>query len=230
MTVTPPPGGTQFDGVSGYAEIPDMPSLGLAAANAFTVAFWVRLDQIGNNPLPRFFEKDSEFLCVMGDPTNGEYGHIGLEVQNATGTSNSNGGASEFWGSTKLRTNVWYHIVVTFNGNLRAHQARFFVNGRSERMRALYPWTGRIYPDAGRSLYLARRHQDLGYNLHGTIAAFSLYTRPLTPAQALRLYEGASVPGAAVSYTMNAGPGATLSDQSGHRDDGLLSGGWTARR
>ena len=92
-----------FNGADAYVSSADSPSLRIEKANAFTVAFWVYLRRIDNNALPRFWEKGGAFLCVMGDTSNPRFGTIGLEVANASGTGNANGGASEFWGKTRLQ-------------------------------------------------------------------------------------------------------------------------------
>jgi hypothetical protein len=93
-----------LNGSSAYVSAPDSRSLQLERTGAFTVAFRVLLHSYSNNLLPRFWEKGPQYLCVMGDPTNPRFRTIALEVQNSSFGGNSNGGATEFWGSTKLVT------------------------------------------------------------------------------------------------------------------------------
>ena len=95
----------------------DSPSLRIETANAFTVTFWVALRQLDNNVLPRFWEKGGDFLCLMGDRSNPRFGEIGLEVANASGGGNANGGASEFWSKTRMQPGRWYFVAVTFSGD-----------------------------------------------------------------------------------------------------------------
>src|SRR5262249_41561862 len=104
-----------FDGASAYVRVPDIAGLHPESSNAFTVGFWLRLDSSSNNVLPRIWEKGPDYMAVMGDPANRLFRHVAIEVQNASGSGNANRGASEFWGSTALRTGVWYDIVAVFD-------------------------------------------------------------------------------------------------------------------
>lgn len=214
-----------LDGSSAYVSVPDSRSLQLERTNAFTVAFRVNLGSYSNNVLPRFWEKGPQYLCVMGDPTNGRYREIGLEVQNASGTGNSNGGATEFWGSTRLTTNRWYFVAVTFDASLKSNQAQIYVDGAAEKMATIYPWSGTLFATAGKPWMIGRRTKDLARQLAGTVDAMVVYTTVLRPAQIADLYHGARVPGAVADWEFDEGSGTVAGDSSVHGNSGSIVNG-----
>ena len=179
-TTTPSAGySLSFDGNS-FVRVPDSSSLQIDGSNAFSVTFWAYLRQYDNNVLPRFWEKGADYLCVMGDRSNARYRNIALEVANASGGGNDNGGVTEFWGSTRLNTNTWYFIAVTFDGSLAAQQAQIYVNGVPEAMTTIYPWSGTLLSTRGFDWFIGRRHTDLQRNLNGNID--SMVVRPRAQA------------------------------------------------
>ncbi|MGA2926465.1 MAG: LamG domain-containing protein [Solirubrobacteraceae bacterium] len=219
-----------FNGTTGYLTTPSAPALEPEHTDAFTAAFWVKLASTNNNPLPRFWEKDAQYMCLMGDPTNGQYRRIGMEVQNQTLTGNTNGGATEFWGSTRLDLNTWYQVVGTFNG--ATGQGLIYIDGRLESMRTIYPWPAApnnvLHTTNTQPLMIARRHQDLRYNLDGEIDSFMFWTRALSPAEVAATYAGNPPSDMAVRYEFDGDKAPNVPDSSATgAHPGLLMGGAT---
>ena len=205
-----------FNGNSGYVAVPTAPALEPEHTNSFAAAFWVKLASTNNNSLPFFWDKDGVYMCLMGDPTNKEYRHVGMEVQNQTMTGNADGGATEFWGATKLQLNTWYHIVGTFNG--ATGQGLIYIDGRPESMTTIYPWpaapNNTLHTTSSQPLLLARRHQDQRYNLDGQMSSFMFWTRTLSPAEIAAAYAGRPPLDMALRYDFTAVQGRTVPDLS----------------
>lgn len=219
-----------FNGTTGYLTVPSAPALEPEHTNAFTAAFWVKLSSTNNNPLPFFWDKDAQYMCLMGDPTNGQYRRVGMEVQNQTMTGNSDGGATEFWGSTRLATNTWYQVVGTFNG--ATGQGRIYINGQPETMTTIYPWpaapNNTLHTTSTQPLLLARRHQDEHYNLDGQLDSFMFWTRALSPAEVAATYAGNPPLDMSVRYEFDGNTAPNITDSSAsHAHPGTLMGGAT---
>ena len=213
-----------FTGTDSGVTVRDSASLQLDRKNAFTVAFWTYLRRIDNNPLPRFWEKNPHYLCVMGDSSNAQFGKIGLEVANASGTGNQNGGVTEFWGSTRLRTNTWYFIAATFDGSKQSSQAQIYVNGAPEQMRIIYPWSGQMFSTAGRAWAIGRRLNDLARGLDGQLDAMVVYPTAFTRRQIQALYRGRYPAfGAIADWEFNEGFGSVVNDSSGNGNVGAIT-------
>lgn len=214
-----------FDGTNGGVTVPDSPSLQVDRGNAFTVALWAYFRRIDNNVLPRLWEKSPHFLCVMGDPTNPEFGKVGLEVANSSGQGNNNGGASEFWGNTRLQMNTWYFIAVTFDGSKRRNQAQIYLNGVPERMHLVYPWSGRMFSTAGRPWLLGQRTKDLTRGLDGILRSVVVYPEALGRRQIQRIYTNRYPRGQVADWELGEGSGTVAFDASGNGNDGAIVNG-----
>jgi hypothetical protein len=205
-----------LDGTSGYVATPSAPDIEPEHANGFTSAVWLRLSSVNNNPLPRLWEKDSDYVCIMGDPSNGQYRRVGMEVQNSTGTGNANGGATEFWGTTRLRTGVWYHVVTTFDG--ATGEGHIYINGVEDHTRTIYPWPATpnnlLYPTSLQPLELGRAHTDLAHNLAGALDGFMFWTRALSPAEVASAYAGSPPTDVALRYDFSSASGGIVPDHS----------------
>ena len=213
-----------FDGASAYVQVADRAGLRPETGNAFTVSFWVKLDSLTNNALPRFWEKGPDYMAVMGDPANRLFRHVGIEVQNSSGSGNANNGATEFWGSSVLQIGAWYHVVAVFDGSLGSDQSRIYINGVAETMRTISPWTGTLQPTAGADLYLARRHTDLARNLQGQMDSFVFYSRALSDSQVAELNAGLPPAGATLVYGFDEDGGTIAVDASGAGNGGAILG------
>jgi hypothetical protein len=214
-----------LDGTSGHVSVPDSRSLQLERTGRFTVAFRVLLHSYANNSLPRFWQKGPHYLCVMGDRTNPRYRTIALEVQNSFFGGNTNGGATEYWGNTKLVTDRWYAIAVTFDQSLKKNQAQIYVDGVPENMTTIYPWSGSLFPTAGQPFDIGRRPDDMARMLDGVIDSMSVYTAALSMAQIADLARGQRVPGAVADWEFDEGAGTAAQDSSGHGNTGAIVDG-----
>jgi len=181
-----------FNGTSGYVQTTDSALIRFEGGNDFSVVFLVNLDSYNNNLLPRFFEKKSLYLALMGDSGNGKYRRVAIEVQNSTGLGNANAGASEFWGSTQLNTGQWYMIGASFDGNLvgtepTVYQGKIYINGVAETMDVIFDWpTGAdstLQSTSAFDLYIGRRRTDQARNIDGKMQHFALFDRVLTPTE-----------------------------------------------
>ena len=214
-----------LNGSDAYMSAPDSRSLQLERTGAFTVALRVLLRTTAANLLPRFWEKAPQYLCVMGDTTNPRVGEIGLEVQNASGGGNSNGGATEFWGSTRLQRDRWYVIAVTFDQSLRSNQAQIYVDGARERMTTIYPWSGKLFKTAGKPWMIGRRTNDLARQLDGLVDWMVVYPRALSGAQVASLSAGKRPSGASADWELDEGAGTTAYDSTSNGNAGAIVGG-----
>jgi hypothetical protein len=214
-----------LNGTSAYVGVPDSRSLQLERTGAFTVAFRVLLHSYSNNALPRFWEKGPQYLCVMGDPTNPRYRTVALEVQNSSFAGNANGGATEFWGSTKLVAGRWYSVAVTFDQSLKSNQARIYLDGVPERMTTIYPWSGTLFATAGKPFEIGRRTNDMARMLDGVVDSMTVYTSALSASQIASIADGKRVPGAVADWEFDEGAGSSAQDSSGHGNTGSIVGG-----
>jgi hypothetical protein len=212
-----------FDGTGAYVRSADSPSLHIEKANAFTVTFWTYLRRIDNNVLPRFWEKGGDFLCVMGDTSNPRFGTIGLEVANASGTGNANGGASEFWGKTRLQLGRWYFVAVTFDGDWSSSQAQVYLDGNLEKMTNVYPWSGRLGSTVGKPWFIGRRAKDLSRGLDGRLDAMLVYAAALSSTQIQQIYRGQVPKGRSADWEFDEGAGAIATDSSGNGNDAAIT-------
>jgi hypothetical protein len=200
----------------------DAPNLQIEAENAFTVTFWTFLRRIDVNDLPRFWEKGGDFLCVMGDRSNPRYGTIGLEVANASGVGNVNGGASEFWGRTRLQTGRWYFVAVTFDGNKASGQAQIYLDGNREKMSTIYPWSGRLGSTSRKPWFIGRRAKDFSRGLAGRLDSMLVYPFALSAAQVQQIHQGRVPRGVTADWEFDEGAGSVAKDSSGHDNDATL--------
>ncbi len=111
-------GGLKFDGIKSNVIIPDSPSLRLDYA--MTLEVWVKMDS-----WPTFTGNNQQYIITKGSEAAGQY-YIDVEtashypvflIRNATTYYKVQGNA--------IQTDLWYHIVGTWNGTTM----RFYVNG-----------------------------------------------------------------------------------------------------
>lgn len=214
-----------LDGQTAYGVAADEPGLRLERRNAFTIALWLRLDRYDNNVLPRVWDKGPHYLCVMGDPANGQFRRLGLEVQNERGDGNENGGATEFWAQTRLDLRRWYHVVVVFNGSAPAgRRAVIYLDGAPEPVREIFPWTGTLAATDGDPWLVGRRGRDAARNLDGRVDGVHVYQRALGPKEAARLAAGDPPPGATAIWSFDDAARREARDLSGHGNELRLVG------
>jgi hypothetical protein len=158
----------------------------------------------------------------MGDRSNPRFGEIGLEVANASGDGNANGGASEFWSKTRLQTGRWYFVAVTFAAD-NPSQAQIYVNGRPDRTANVYPWSGRLGSTVGKPWVIGRRTNDLARDLDGRLDSMLLYPSALTATQIKQIYQGRPPKGPGADWEFDEGSGAIAADSSDHGNDAVVA-------
>lgn len=207
-----------LDGVTDYLRITDNASNRIETANAFGCEITVTFESVSNNVLPRLWEKNASYLCIMGNPGNSRYRQLGLEVVNTLG------GVSEFWGNAASVVSVGgrYHIVVSFNGATGV--CKMWINGVAMTVTTIGAWSGAIQSTVGQDLFIGRRHTDLLRNLQGEIEEFRLFTRALTDTDALNLWQGAAVSSLAVQLPIDEGTGSSAADTSGNGNTATITG------
>jgi hypothetical protein len=215
--------GVELNGTNAYVQAADSATLLPETNNAFTFSFDFRYDVL-TNVLPRIVEKNQHYICIMGDPTNGKYRQLGLEVVDSVGQ------AHEFWPATKLTPNRWYRAVVTFDGSLTSAQARVWLDGVEETVTPIFAWPngGVITTSTGSGsngdMFLGRRHTDQLRNLDGGIRRFRFWQRALTPTEAVAASTGAGpTSGLGVRWDFSEGSGTTVADASGNGNTGTLT-------
>jgi hypothetical protein len=211
--------GVDFDGTTAYMQATDSTSLRVEANNAFSWAFWTLLDSYNNNVLPRFWEKRSHYVCVMGDSANGKYRQVALEIADSLGV------AHEYWGRVDLNTGLWTHIAGTYDG--ATDTCRQWVNGTEDTVDEIHPggaWGGTLQSTTGIDFYLARRRTDLLRNLDGKMAEFRLWNRALAPSEIVDAYTGVvAASGLIARWDLDEGRGVTVTDDSGNANTGTLT-------
>lgn len=219
-----------FDGVDDYVTIADSASSRPETGNKFSVYFEIYLTSYDNNVLPRIWEKRSIYMAIMGNSANLRYRQLAIEVQNASGTGNANGGASEFWGNTKLDLYRRYRVVATFDGDAASNQGKIYIDGNAESMTTIFAWSDVLQSTVGNDLYLARRRTDLTRNLAGTLDNFVMWQgQVLTAGEIDDVFNGSLPSGYEIYLSMNEGTGSTTADISGNANTGTITGAnWTA--
>jgi hypothetical protein len=179
-----------FDGARDGLRIQDQPFNRIEVGGKFSVAFWVYLGSTDNNLLPRFWEKRSTYMCLMGDKSIRQYRTVAIEAQQESGL------AVEFWArTTKLETGVWYHLIGTFDAAAVGAEGKIYINGAAETMEVLKgPWSGNLQETNTQDFFIARRRMDRARNLHGALRDFRFYqNRVLGAEEVSRLYQGGAV-------------------------------------
>jgi hypothetical protein len=209
----------QMDGSTSYAQTTDG-GLRIEANNAFSWAFWTRLNAYDNNVLPRFWEQRSDYVCIMGDRTNGKFRQVALEIADV------NAVAHEHWGRIKLNTGEWIHIAGTYDG--ATNTCRQWVNGVEDTVDQINPGGAYVSPlqvTTGAEFFIGRRRSDLIRNLAGAIGDIGIWNRVLTPAEVVGTYTGTfPASGLILRWPMAEGNSRSLTDLSGSGHTGVIAG------
>jgi len=187
------------------------------ATNIFSWCNWFYLFSTNNNLLPRFVEKGAHYTCIMGDQTVGTvHNRVALEVQ-ATGT------VVEYWGSTKIQPNRWYHIATTFNDG----ECQHYLNGVKESMVVInnaLPYQSPLETSAGSDLKIGNSSANTR-NPNGYICNVTQHNVALTQEEVITIMNGGNVSrGLVGKWNVDEGTGATVADSSGNGNNGTITG------
>ncbi len=182
-------GGLEFDGVSGFVDVPD--ATGLDNTSAFTVALWFRANTYpatGNGG--GLVSKRNAIADNNAYTTWLHYDHrIQVDID---------GSNNRFASTTSFQTGQWYHVALTFDGSLPASErARLWVNGALDCVAAE---SSAAVPNYNSSLKIGLTHSNATTFLNGTVDDVRLYRRALNEGEIGTL--------AAVRQTPNVVPGS----------------------
>lgn len=195
--------------------VADTAALRPETLTTFTWMQWVYLFNTRNNVLPRLIGKGSHYTCFMGDQTNGKANYIALETENVDLS------ATEFWGTTQLNPNRWYHIATTFNDG----ECQHYVNGRPDAMTILNAAYADMSSTSGSDVLIGNSSGN-NRNPFGLMQGIQMHNVALTADEVYRVSQGGEVSrGLVAKYNMDEGTGTTITDTSGNGFDGTLTGG-----
>ena len=122
--------------------------------------------------------------------------------------------------STLIATDQWYHLVVTFDAS--TGMSNCYINGVNDSNFPADMNTGTAWPITTTTLEVGQLGGNSGYDLIGQLAEWMVYTRVVTEAEAVALYNGGVVPtsmatisgsgGLIARYSFSAAEGDTLSN------------------
>lgn len=214
-----PSSGLNFGGsTSAVVAMNDTADLRPATTNKFTWSAWIYLFSTRNNVLPRIIEKGGIFFCVMGDQTNTRRNQIALEILNS-----SNSDTTEYWGSTRLTANRWYHVVTVFNDITGQH----YVNGVAETMTTLLgPYVSPLHSTSGITFKLGNRASN-SRNINGVIARVRMWNRDLSASEVIDVYNWQEpTSGLVASWDVDEGTGSSITDDVNGYNGTITSAVW----
>jgi hypothetical protein len=122
-----------------------------------------------------------------------------------------------------LRLDHWYFVAVTFDGNRSSSQAQIYLDGSTETMTNVYPWSGRLGSSLGKTWFIGRRAKDLSRGLDGQLDSMLVYRVALKSAQIRQIYRGDAPNGRSADWEFDEGAGAIAADSSGNHNDGAIT-------
>ena len=204
------------DGINDYVSHNSTPAV-IDYANPFTISMWYR--PIDSTTSQRFFAiKNTMPNGLVSGLSTGNYANLYF-INNASANARHRVTFS-------FSTNVWYHIVYTYNGSGFATRANYkiYINGVSQTLNSSGVFS--VGPGAG---------VELGRNFNGgaqgeaDIDQFVIYNNlELSEAQITDLYNGGSgnypPAGAYLQWELNeSGTDTTAVDSSGNGNNGTLN-------
>lgn len=197
--------------------VTDTAALRPETLKTFTWMQWVYLFNTRNNVLPRLIGKGAHYTCFMGDQTNAKANYVALETQNSTG------GAVEFWGTTALKADRWYHIATSFNDGVCQH----YIDGRPDAVTTILnpdPYLD-LASTVGSDLLIGNSSGN-SRNPLGLMQCVQIHNLVLTEEEIYQASKGGAVTrGLVAKYNMDEGTGVTVADSGGNGYDGTLTGG-----
>ena len=160
----------EFDGSSGYVEVPDTGTSPLDITGGLTVALWVRPDALGGTQM--LVSKDNAYEFEFGRAGDSVYG---LRANNG----------SQGTGSSPVVEGVWQHLAVTWDGTT----VRYYKNGVAD---GSDPFPGPISTN-GDNVGLGARPSLIAnggptFHLAGAIDDVRVYSRGLSAAEVANLF------------------------------------------
>jgi hypothetical protein len=204
--------------------IPHNVALEPATTGQISVSYWIRPVDQDNNLLPRHWAKGAQYMCAMGDPTNGKYRKVAMEVWNGTL-------ALEIWADDqKLNPGMWYHIVFTFDqgdGEVGTYSSKAFINGKRQKIHYLGSYATWVAP--------MNTNSNVGFRIGeggssdrpagSDIMDMIYYNRILSDSEAKDIYYNGKVPSDCLArWKMDEGSGNSIADSSENGFDGTASG------
>jgi hypothetical protein len=191
-----------FNGTSDFIEVPS--SNELQVTTSYTISVWFKADVLSAGWTPNHRSIVSKIV------DGGWYGGYEIRVDWVTDArlSGNIGGANfDIRASTALQTNVWYHVVFSYDGA----KLRSYFNG-------VKADSGNITGSLGSGntpLRFGRRGGAGGYNnwYDGTIDDAAIWNRALTDSEVLALYSSCavSITSQPASLTVRDGQQTTIS-------------------
>ena len=189
----------------GHAEAPNTPSLN--PSGAFTVEFWAKPDQSGQNG-----------RCAIGSQ-NRAIGRSGFAIYQGLNVSTwechiGDGATVQIWlyGLTQPVAGTWYHVAVVYYGD---NTARIFVNGKDDTDIANSDLEGGYLPNSEAPFEIGSRYGG-GIPYPGIIDEVAFYNHALTSDQLLRHFKVGSPLRLAITPTGNLIPDSKPSGTPHH--------------
>lgn len=205
-----------FPSTTNVATVADTAVLRPEINNAFSWSAWIYAFKLNNNVLPRIVEKGQDYLCIMGDQTNGQCNHLCVTFQDTALN------VPEYWGSTRLSPFTWYHVGAVVNSS----GGQLYVNGYPEIMTLLSgPFNGTLASTSGANVAIGNSGSN-NRNWPGLIRNLQQFNIDLTAAEMLQLSRGVNVSrGLVGQWNISEGSGSTVVDTSGNGSNAALTGG-----
>ena len=206
----------RFNGTNQY--VLGNSNLGISGNAAFTIGGWVKM-----NSLP------GDYTSFIGNNSTGT-NLGGLAITMFQGRP-----ALDFWNtrwraSSALNTNTWYHIMITKAAGAVSTTTKIYING-VEVAGALEGTDGT--PNIANSAWVLGRFDSTRY-FDGNISSAVAYTRVLTAAEVLALYDAQKSKITPMLFSLNAansssysGSGTAWNDISGSANNATLFGSTT---
>jgi len=174
-----------FNGVSGYVEVPDAPSLD--ATNGLTLAAWVYYAGSAaaqhpiSKPHPTKEHWSCYMLCIIGDSYDGAKYYLPDSILFVL--SFDNGDDDILFYTDPMPRNTWTHLAATYDG----HYMKLYINGEEA---ASKKCEGKTIITSNYPLYIGTHDSDQPWwkpAFHGNIDEVQVWSVGLTAAQVGRI-------------------------------------------
>ena len=171
-----------FDGSSGYVEMPASASLNVGAGAGLTIECWIKPAALADQqPIVEWnsgAHAGAHFWTSVGPPYGGGPGAIYVNLIDTTGAFHT-----LTTGPGVLKTNIFQHVAVSYDK--ATGLASLYCNGALVTSGLL----GSFTPQTSVPLYLGKRISDAPFDaFQGLMDKVSVYSRALTAAEILAIY------------------------------------------